>query len=211
LGPEGAWSISRILKNPSSDSKAIREEVSNWTACPINFFLVGPGLEIKSVIESAGTKSLALLPMNGLVRLQLDYRSSQARSPDLAGWVQFDSLNSWVLKAFDFQQHWSDGTTGSNAATFQYQENTSSFPLLKRIERRMQNSRGYDTRDTYEFDFREGDVPESAFTLPAFGFAEPGGVPEPPSTPWFLWVALAGTACFLGGLFIRRWTKRNAR
>ena len=53
----------------------------------------------------------------------------------------------------------------------------------------------FQTENTYDFDFREGEVPESDFTLSAFGLPEPKGMALPKSSRWYLWFIAGGVIC----------------
>jgi hypothetical protein len=142
-------------------------------------------------------------------KIEVDYRSTDRRVPGFSGWAQYDPENQWVLSGFDFRYRSIDGTTGSKAATFEYRQNAEKHAILKRIELRWRNSRGYDGQHVYDFDFHDGHAPESEFTLSEFGFPEPGGVPPAKLTPWFLWFSLAGGGCLLAGVLLRWRARRN--
>jgi hypothetical protein len=51
---------------------------------------------------------------------------------------------------------------------------------------------------------------DEEFTLSAFGLPEPPGLEWKRPTPWYLWLAVAGIACLVSGVAVRRFTRRKA-
>jgi hypothetical protein len=105
------------------------------------------------------------------------------------------------------------GLRASRVVTNEYQETRDGFPihkrlvLVSRVVRSPEKSDDYEK--TYEFDFREGDVPESDFTLAAFGLPEPLGMAIPKKSRWYLWFIAGGVGCLLVGFFFWRRHQHN--
>jgi hypothetical protein len=93
--------------------------------------------------------------------------------PLRGGWIVFDPERYWVVRECHLQLQFGPGAGGSAVSMdgkFEYKEGREGFPIAKRAVRRWSNGTQY----TEEFDLVEReDVPESEFTLSAFGLPEP--------------------------------------
>ncbi|HZT82686.1 MAG TPA: hypothetical protein VFA26_20825, partial [Gemmataceae bacterium] len=99
-------------------------------------------------------------------------------------------------------------STETVRGTFDYTESPKGFPILKSIVRTWA-----DAKYTQEFDLTErNDVPDSEFTLSAFGLPEPAELQGKPSrVRWYLWAGVAGICCLaLGAGFHWRSKRRVA-
>lgn len=213
--PTGAWAVSQV-DSDLSDGVSFRspvEEVERWSTWPFIFTLISPQLRVIS--KDSGFVLKTVIPVvregNQCAKVEFDYRSpgTDPRVPSIVGWVVHDPARYWVIREYDVQVEWgATATKGTMVATYEYKYGEDGFPILKRcVQRSRIPSRSYESEHTFEFDLREASIPESEFTLAAFGFPEPAGAKVP--TPWYLWVAIGALACLgLGVLF--RWLARRA-
>jgi hypothetical protein len=213
--PSGAWVISNVTPDLSAGVpfSPPGEDVEIWSTCPINFALVYTTLRVIPTASGFSLKRITPEVRDGRewAKVEFEYRSQgNPKVPSITGWVLYDPDHYWVIRAFDLQLSWAgvEGGSGTMAAAYDYQDAGDGFPILKRIVRRFNlPEKAYGTDDTYEFDLREADVPESDFTLSAFGFPEPISAQRP--TRWYLWATLAGGIC-LGLAALLRWRARRA-
>ena len=77
----------------------------------------------------------------------------------------------------------------------------------QRTEVREENT-GYETEAEYNLTLE--DLPESEFTLSAFGFPEPTGFARR-RVPWVWWAASVGIVCIALALLVRRWGQPRAK
>jgi hypothetical protein len=96
--------------------------------------------------------------------------------------------------------------------TLEYGDSIDGFPILRRSIQTEKSKTGFgDDLTTYEFDkIVHSDIPESEFTLSAFGLPEiqvPGE--QKPRTLW-LWLLAAAAGCLVLALLARRAARRNA-
>ena len=215
----GGWVIWRL--STRSKERAIFHDppdvsVQRWSTFAIYFGLAStlpfgpPGTEFS--IERVSSESHE---GRDLVKVEFKYTApdDKPRLPSLVGWASYDPNRYWVLTAYDVQRTWSGtGLKGLNAGTYEYQDTRDGCPILKRIVTRGRNIRPdgtYDLEEIYDFDIREGDVPESDFTLSAFGLPEPKGMAIPRSSRWYLWFIAGGVGCLLVGFLI--WRRRQPK
>lgn len=137
-------------------------------------------------------------------------------NPLRGGWVLLDPQRYWIIREYDVQVEWQDGSTSTWATSYAYKDGRDGFPILSRVVLR---EKGRDVKGSpvenehsYEYDLVEQeDLPEKEFTLSAFGLPEPVGVTWSKPTPWYLWLGLAGGVCLVLGVGFRWLKKRAAR
>ncbi len=215
--PTAPWVVSRVhldlsdgtafhsLTDPSESLKWLRDAPFTFATVPEPHHVIvkEPGFTCKGVIAMSREG-------RDWVKVDFDYRpqGKNPRIPVTVGWVVYDPKRYWVIREFDIQLDW-PGAKFLATETREYEEASDGFPLLKKILLRYKKpSEGYDSEKKWEFDLREADVPESEFTLSAFGFAEPGGIPRQP-TPWYFWAGLVGIVCISLAVLVR-WLGRRA-
>jgi len=166
-----------------------------------------PGFELKRVThvkrdgESLAKMEFAYMPEDPF------------HIPLRGGWVLYDPAHYWIIREYDVQMDWPAPqgavSQGTIASALQYQDADDGFPIIKRIAQKIRISSFVDNDNSFDFDIREGDVPESDFVLSAFGLPEPPGFEGKRPTRWYLWVGLAGIGCLvLSAVFA--WRKRRA-
>lgn len=101
---------------------------------------------------------------------------------------------------------------------YQISDHPSGFPLIKHESRHAQGYSGKEKVEStnkidYEWEINDH-VPDSEFTLTAFGLPEPVGVTWEKPTPWYLWFLAAAGGCFVLTVLFRylsrRWRQRAA-
>ncbi len=187
------------------------EAVVQWTTFPTTLAMIpyfpmvgieGPGFTLKRVTPTTRN--------DGQVKVEFAYRppTDKPRIPSIKnGWVLYDPQRSWTIREYNVQAVWAEKVVASVVVAYEYKEAADGFPIPQRVIRRMTPIGGVDAERRYEFDLEEADVPESDFTLSAFGLPEPTGVERP--TRWYLWAAVLGFGC-LGLAVVLRWRARRA-
>lgn len=150
-----------------------------------------------------------------LVKIDFTFAQPTSKRPGVlkSGWWLLDPDFLWVQRESKIQVLWRQGPNKEPveftvATTIDYQEHAAPFPILKRrVEHRKevkpQPGEPEDLEWTYTFDLEEADVPESAFTLTAFGFREPQGITWNEPSRWYLWFIAAGILSLAVGAFYR--------
>lgn len=187
--------------------------VAFWAACSTTFDLIpsfswdginDPGFHLHRVTYIPQKERQA-------VKIEFDYSPPTGKSkiPSLKGWVLYDPDSFWVISEYNVQAEWvSTKIKALTAVTYEYEQTADDFPIPKRVIRRFTPESGVNRESQYVFDLKEADVPESEFTLSAFGLLEPP-LPERPF-PWFWLFAASGTVC-LGFFFFLRARARRLR
>lgn len=217
--PTGPWAISQVDTDLSDELPfpSPKEEVDRWSRCPFSFGHVFRGLGVISRDPTFTLKQVTSTVREGREWAKVEFACSpqgNPRVPSVTGWVVFDPEHYWVIREYDVQMEWPalPGTSKvAVEATHEYEITGDGFPLVKRIMARYKNpSKSYESEHTYEFDLREADVPESEFTLSAFGFPEHPGAPKAP-TRWYVWAAFAAIICLGLAVLFRRLARRAER
>jgi hypothetical protein len=203
------------------DGTSPKQAAQNWVGA--HFVITGiSNTYFPDVVGDAdfSLQSAAPLTLDGeeLVRIEFTARpkewSTKARPkgtgwlPLRKGWIVFDPERYWVIREchVELQNSPQGGSTGSMHGKFEYKEGRKGFPIVKRTVRKWDGGYQY----TQEFDLTErDDVPESDFTLSAYGLPEPPEVQQPRARSWlYLWVGLAGMICLALGVGFRWRSKR---
>jgi hypothetical protein len=132
--------------------------------------------------------------------------------PLTGGWIIFDPNHFWIICECHLEQQvtppQAGSSTGVSHAKFDYKYGRNDFPLITRISNRFEGTvQGTKMQvDTiYDFELVErDDVPDSEFTLSAFGFPEPFGLEASRSKRnWYLWAGGAGILLIVLAVLIR--------
>lgn len=127
------------------------------------------------------------------------------------GWVLLDPTHYWVFREFHTIHEYQSHNKGTSDAKFEYKIEPDGFPILTRIGFKYKgvDPRGMqsDQQGTFDFDSTEQDVPDSQFTLSAYGFPEPVGLDR--RIPLYLWIAMIGLLCLIGATMTRWWYRRG--
>lgn len=143
-----------------------------------------------------------------MVRVEFDYvpQDNDPHSPRAEGWVAYDPARSWVIREYDLHTKWSSfNGEATSAGSIEYDESDPSFPIPKFIKDHYKNINvKFELQNEITFVSKESSLPESQFTLSAYGFPEPNR--RHPAL-WFLYAMAAGLAC----LALSAWLRRKSR
>lgn len=216
--PTSQWVVSNL--GQELWGKATVDTPRWWINSLASFAYTFSGLpDLGPVSQEHGftVKSASPMKVKGMELAKLEFTcNSNDASPFKSlvgeGWVLFDPNALWVIREYRVKKRWAtpDGepTDGFESGAYAYEEIDGKFPILKKktIHREIP-AWGKDIMFTYDFSLRQARIPESDFTLSAFGFSEPPGLKAP--TPWFVWIGLAGLLCVVLAL-AARWLRRRA-
>ena len=214
--PDGNWAVSRVSKD-LSNSAALGEPmwwIETVATLPVTLGGIHPSLSNIPVVPDSTELTLkqvtpVLVEGRQLIKAEFTYLPENPKaSPLREGWALFDPDHYWVVRRFEVVTEWlgPDGSSakGADTVAFSYREIGDGFPILKQIvQTRKVLDLGQNTEWTYEYNFREEDVPERDFTLPAFGFPDPKDF-APQRSQWHVWATLVGFGC-LGLAILVRW------
>lgn len=168
-----------------------------------------------------GRVTAVLRDSREFVRVEFSHqpRRSRDEAPDLTGWLLLDPASYWVIKEGKLKARYLSGATGTITLAYLYVENNQGIPIPLQTVHYVQHSwLGGERSETWvsECDFYEdANLPESEFTLSAFGFPEPPGVAWERPTPWWLYGIVAGFALvILSGILYKavgRWRTPAAK
>ena len=143
------------------------------------------------------------------VRLDFTYQPKPVRvrnNPVRSGWLMMDPGRYWLMTEY----HLNGGTM---SAVFAFSDKAGKFPILSDYSRHHKvttNDHGrIDYEWVYQYDLKQQKLPESEFTLSAFGIKEPMGFAQPASTPWLSWFCVVALASLAGALFFRWRLRKN--
>jgi hypothetical protein len=129
------------------------------------------------------------------------------------GSMVLDPDHYWVLLEDNARCEWEDKSLGgvmSVVSVAEYNYADDGLPILRRLVRRQNTpAPGKEVEATFVFELREAQLPESEFTLSAFGLPEIADAPQRSS--WYFWAGAAGLTCVvLAALLWRRAARSGA-
>jgi len=220
---DAPWTISKVQTDLSDGGLIapgrMRPSAQHYINFPINVPYVTDAT-LPELVKSPhfSPTEIRLVPRNGraLVKVQFVVSQPTSKKPGAlkGGWFLLDPDFMWVQRESDLKIQWKGKVLEDLAVntTFEYREDAVPFPVLARtVQSRKTTVAGQMTEEmrwTHAFDLLEADVPESEFTLSAFGFTEPPGFTKR-ATPWHLWAAFAGIGCIASAVFFRRRAQRR--
>jgi hypothetical protein len=217
--PQGQWAVAQVDVDLSdgvsfTSGSPPSEAVAHWSTCPVTFALILGASRVNVQDPGFTVKRVTPLVRDGRdwAKVEFDYRAQggDPRVPSFGGWVLYDPQRSWVIRELDVQMQWTAELKAALAVTYEYEEARDGFPIPKRVIQKYTKlfTKPPDRfENTFAFDLKEADVPESEFTLSAFGFPEPGGLRRP--RRWYLWAAIIGVVC-LSLAALLHWRARRA-
>jgi hypothetical protein len=151
---------------------------------------------------------------NELVKIQCSYNAgAERRTLSFDGSIVYDPAHYWVIAGYEGRIRQATANHGSSRIAVkvsnEYIYTNDGFPILKRIEKRIDNpEKSYTSVDTYDFELSEGNVDAKEFALSAFGLPEPAGLGGETATRWYLWAIVLGVSC-LSVAALLRWRARK--
>lgn len=222
--PDAPWAVSDVQldlsKGVTIGAGGSKPSAQTYLDSPVdtNYVYGASLLELIVNPDFTATRASAVSRGGGtLVKVEFTVSQPTSKDPGVlkSGWFLLDPDFFWVQRDNEIQVQWrGKGDLRDEftvATTFDYDERAAPFPILKRwAEQRTTKKANGDTEKhewTFTFDLVEADVPESDFTLSAFGFPEPPRVSGP--VRWYLWVAIGRIGFFALALLI--WGSRRRR
>lgn len=160
-------------------------------------FLADPGFVVENVLPVRCDARECVE-----VAFRFDPSASSLKSRVRSGTVVLDPRRRWVLARSEL--HLANGNDEVVATTtFEYVDTPSAWPVLRRYQVDSVGYRPEIHRLVFEHDTSvDAEIPDSAFTLSAFGLpepAQPGG-----GRLWFLWLNLAAVVCICLAVLLRK-------
>ncbi len=198
--------------NIKIEDRKVPDAVSYYTTMllsayghPVDTLVMNPGFKIKAVQR---------VQRNGVDLAEVTFDllhedKEQPFDPVRAGIIWFDPDDYWCVREFQVQCVGNDAEStlhGTNDL-----KHIGDYPVITKTVY-VDTEKGKTTpfqKMTYEFDFDHPTnlPPDDEFKLSAFGLPEPFGAKS--SRPrWYLWAAIGGLACVVGGALIRRYCLR---
>ncbi len=132
---------------------------------PLGYWLKQPGFKIDRATPVGRTGK-------NLVRVDFSYdppAGIDSRLAVLPSWFLFDPSAYWSIQAYDIQKSW-----GNIIGNIEYGDRIDGFPVQKQIVEYVRDKQGGELKVVVDFNKLERKVvPESEFTLSAFGLPEP--------------------------------------
>ena len=185
---------------------------------PLSQILVPPPFKIIKISK---------ISENGREPVRMDYRvvreSDGNRSTAYSGWVDLDPSLCWcIIRMKEVREVTVKGTRTmkNEIEVFEHEmiNHPSGFPLMKRGTGRVTQhfyrgkEKTINSRTMSDFEWEVNDhVPDSEFTLTAYGLPEPGGEPVKKPIPLFVWILVAVGTCAVLALGFRYLARRRAR
>lgn len=213
------WILTEVSTELITDPAPTRPSLSttNWVkgcvAAPIaiNYNLKD---DWPSILSSPDFNLLSVIPIQKggkkLVQVDFDMLWTASKANIIrvkSGRVWFDPEHCWVMRKCDyklqlFRRENNAPTTRDHSVSYDYEDRSEEFPLLRRMVTQNMNSNGEITsEEVYDYRLVLEDVPQAKFTLSAYGFPEPSR----PTSRWHLWMIGAGViAAGLAFWFFRK-------
>lgn len=222
--------FSEIPQRPKRGEKSVFEQVLSavsphfylHSTIPLSQILVDPRFKILKMSK---------ITENGRELVRMDFRDvdesqSNARFRHVfvnSGWVDLDPSRCWCIVrqkiSREFTTNGKRQTYGEHEAELSTVVHPSGFPLVKKMTSRGTLHLYRDGKETtknnritadYEWEVNDR-VPDSEFTLTAYGLPEPGGEPVKKSLPLYGWIILAAGICIGLAVGFRFLARRRGR
>ena len=223
----GDFVLERISEDPQGPFPGYTKSISFWTSPEISpHFYAGSTPLSQFVVDShSRVVKVSKISEKGreLVRLDFNDLHEDAKAgmrSENSGWLILDPSRCWcVLRTKTLSKVTSKGvhtTSIENEVEFETVDHPSGFPLVKtKTSRSMLHTyRGKEaktnSRSTTDYEWEVNDrVPDSEFTLTAFGLPEPGSEPVKKSTPLYVWILVAAGVCAVLAVGFRHLARRR--
>lgn len=212
-------------QHPKGEEESVFEDALQVTSphfciavrIPLSHILVDKRVKILKIEKSSE---------NGRNLVRMDYRvvkdSAGNRTIVYTGWVDLDPSLCWCI--VQQKEVWEQTNKGTRATNSEFEvvereivNHPSGFPLMKRGSVRFTQHLYGDKEKringlaTSDFTWEVNDhVPDSEFTLAAYGLPEPGSEPMKEPIPLFVWILVAAGICAALALGFRYLARRRA-
>ncbi len=149
------------------------------------------------------------------VRVAFSYSPKKSKGSFLReGWLDLDPTHDWVIIKGETSWNPVQGNKVKQLFAMTYVDGSDHHPIPKELVttttgRNENGPIGNENRATFAL-YEAKSVPDSHFTLTAFGLPEPPWYNPPPQRRWYLWVGAAGIGCLLLGFALRRATRKGS-
>ncbi len=205
IAPDKPWLIQDLSKKVSPDTAELWGVPVIGLSCANNVYL--PVL-IRS--PKFTVVSVARQPDDGRELVRVTFTNSDEKFPVRRGWFLLDPKHDWVVRKGESELR----TSLPTRSTFEYnyKEGSDHHPIITRSSYRSITKDGqrvaYSYEITTDYDlYEQKSVPESEFTLSAFGLPEPTWAQA--RRPLYLWVGVLGAGCL--GLALLLWRRHKGR
>jgi hypothetical protein len=180
---------------------------------------------LPQVFQSPSFKCVNVAPEptngEGLVRVTFTF-TPEGVNRLRGGWVVLDPSHYWVIREDEIDLDLDRGDQKNGVAKwkahYEYKEGSDHHPIMTRSVMKgkvWENGRVISEQEYLADDdlHERPPIPESEFTLSAFGFPEPFDLaPSKPRwyTRWWFLAAVAGVVCLGGAVLFRRFAARPA-
>jgi hypothetical protein len=194
-------------------------------------FYIGHRIPLSQILADPRFKILKTSKIfeNGRELVRMDYEA--IRDPSgirfvYSGWVDLDPARCWCIvrtKGSRDVTRKNGKSAGGGLTEIEYEtiDHPSGFPLVKRstaratnhsYEGKERNEKTVNSRVRIDFKWEVNDhVPDSEFTLSAYGLPEPGSEPVKKSPPLYVWIIPAIGICLVLAIGFRILARRRAR
>jgi hypothetical protein len=213
------WVLTTFNESPDS-SGSIRQKAKQLGYNYLDSAWGVGGHSFPEVLDNPGFKLIQFLNVGADTGgpAQLVFSVPPPANPRLAlqvgiekGTVEFDRCNNWRINKAEFQMP-ASMSGGVISSTIQYRTQDG---LIARYEQKSSFGAKFQNTVVFTTDSVEiRDVPESEFSLSAYGLPEPAGVTWEKTktpTPMYQWLLLAGGILALISVLCRWWLRRRLR
>jgi hypothetical protein len=189
-----------------------------------SFALYMPGFgDLPDLVKSPGFSLASVVPekLDGEEFVKATFLFSPEKDKEKktglrGGWLLLDPAHDWVIRKGEWDMEDRVGTwtiVSKHIIELQYNLSSSPHPIPKQnllkgsVSGYKNDSWTFESHGTYDLRKRDS-IPESEFTLTAFGLPEPYSE-RPAPTRWYIWFAVAGVVCVASGYAIRRLVRRK--
>jgi hypothetical protein len=205
------WVVQELTQRSPDDSEPPRDP-------PLGLFFGNPPGSLPYLFDSPDFKVVNVAPegvqSEELVRMTFTYSpKDKAKERLRGGWIVLDHNHDWVIRRGEIELVFDAKTKVKQTFVEEYKEGSGHHPIPTKNS--LKATVLEDGRITYEYEgvgtsnlYEQQFVPESEFTLSAFGLPEPAWLKPKNKRSWYLWAGLAGVLCLVSAGIVR-WAKRR--
>jgi hypothetical protein len=222
-GKSGEFMLKSYDPNPDAQLLPAPSSIRRWAFVTLFPHFCYHDQPLAEVIHQPGFRlENVTLDERGLVRAKVRYERSipNGTGKMIAETIfTFDPQRYWCIREYQEESTYkvkSGNTTSQYVVEFVLEDHSSGFPLVRRQDARSTatstSSGGNDNRRRVEYELQvDESVPDSEFTMSAFGLPEPVGVVWERRTPVYVWLFVAAGVLLTMGIFFRWLARRLCR
>jgi hypothetical protein len=217
------WVIADLrIKDGEADLKSIVAKASSACRGVADLISVGTHTTLQQLIERPGFR---IKSAKKIVHLNSDAVSIEFENPHSLDQKPFDPIQGgvlildpnhcWCLRRYETSTLYEGSEGGTRVGETTYRLSKSNIPIPVQIKEKSESSEQgkifVDMRQSdYELHEPERLPSDEEFTVSAFGFPEPPGMPSSGGTSWFAWLTGAGILCLATAAVVWRYKSRRA-